>query len=111
MKTPRFVFAGLLACSLPLPFVSAQEETIFVPDNAGTVPPFIHQPADTQPTLPPELEREFLPVLAAAGPDSPEGPVPTRGAREFSIKISPPEEGRQKPRFISTGMAKKSSAA
>lgn len=94
MKTRRLTLASLLACTLPLPFVSAQEGTIFIQANAGTAAPLIHQPVETQPSLPPELENEFLTLLAAAGPESPEGPVPTREAREFSIKIAPPQEGQ-----------------
>ena len=94
MKTRRLTLASLLACALPLPLVSAQEGAIFVQANAGTAAPLVHQPVETQPSLPPELENEFLTLLAAAGPESPDGPVPTRGAKEFSIKIAPPQEGQ-----------------
>lgn len=94
MKTRRLTLASLLAFALPLPLVSAQEGAIFVQANAGTAVPLVHQPVETQPSLPPELENEFLTLLAAAGPESPDGPVPTRGAREFSIKIAPPQEGQ-----------------
>ncbi|WP_050025831.1 PDZ domain-containing protein [Verrucomicrobium sp. BvORR034] len=94
MKTPRFVLARLLACALPLPFVSAQEGTIFVPANAETSLPLFHQPVPTQPTLPVELESEFLTLLAAAGPEGAEGPIPSGAPREFSIRVSPPEEGQ-----------------
>ncbi|WP_038171980.1 PDZ domain-containing protein [Verrucomicrobium sp. BvORR106] len=94
MKTPSLTLASLLACALPLPFVSAQEGAIFIQANAESAVPLIHQPVETQPPLPPELENEFLTLLAATEPETAGGPIPTRGAREFSIKIAPPEEGQ-----------------